>query len=179
MKTKTFHSDKKGYSFLLSITTLLTAAVIGALKYVLDKLEIMYPQLFEQERALPEIIIYGAIIVFFAAYVVFAVIFLRIWHRSLSYEITEHEIISHAGFITKTKQIMKISSIQYVTKISMPFSSMNSFNFVIVSALGGRLMMMFLSDSDSSEIISMLKALSSEQEYAFPSDTPPEREGSS
>ncbi len=160
MKTKIFHSDKKGYSFLLAITTVLTAVVIGLLKYVLDKLQIMYPQLFVQEKALPEIIIYGAIILFVAAYIVFAVIFLRIWHRSLSYEISSREVISKAGFFTKTTRIMKISSIQYVTKISLPLSKLNSFNFVVVSALGGRLMMMFLSDSDSDEIIAMLKEAS-------------------
>lgn len=154
---KTYHSDKKGYSFLLAITTLATAVVIGLLKYLLEKLEIIYPQLFERERSLPEVIIYTAIIIFIAFYVIFAVFLLRFWHQSLTYIFSDEEIISEAGFLTKTKQIMKLSSIQYTTGISLPMSAVTSFNFIIVSALGGSLALLFLSDEDYSEINEILR----------------------
>lgn len=154
---KTYRSDKKGYSFLLALTTLGTAVIIGLLRFLLEKLEIMYPNLFEKERSLPETIIYTAIIVFIAAYVIFAVIFLRLWHRSLQYTITSTEIISHSGFLTRTRQIMKLSAIQYFTGISLPLSALSSFNFIIVSALGGSMAMLFLSDEDYREITELLR----------------------
>ncbi|MGN1415393.1 MAG: hypothetical protein ACI4XF_00985 [Oscillospiraceae bacterium] len=154
---KTYRSDKKGYSFLLAITTFATAVIIALLKFLLEKIEIMYPNLFEKERSVPEIIIYTAIIVFIAAYVIFAVIFLRLWHRSLQYTITSTEIISQSGFLTKTKQIMKLSAIQYFSGISLPLSALSSFNFIIVSALGGTMAMLFLSDEDYREITEILR----------------------
>ncbi len=164
---KTYHSDKKGYSFLLAITTFATAVIIGLLKYLLEKLEIIYPQVFAKERSLPEVIIYTAIIVFTAGYIVFSLFFLRLWHRSLNYTISDSEIISETGFFVKTKQIMKFSSIQYTTGISLPFSAATSFNFIIVSALGGTLAMLFLSDEDYREINEVLrKNLSSTQRDA-------------
>lgn len=153
---KQYYSDRKGYSFLLLITTLATAALIGLLSYLLDKLEIMFPDLFLQERSLPEMIINGIIIAFVAAYIVFALIFLRLWHRSLSYELNEKDILSQAGVLTKTTTVMKRSSIQYVTRISLPLPSLSSFNFIIISALGGRTVMMFLSDSDCTEVMDTL-----------------------
>lgn len=154
---KTYSSDKKGYSFLLALTTLATSVIIALLRFLLEKLEIMYPNLFEKERSLPETIIYTAIIVFIAAYVIFAVIFLRLWHRSLQYTVTSTEIISRSGFMTKTSQIMKLSAIQYFTGISMPLSAVSSFNFIIVSALGGSMVMLFLSDEDYREITEILR----------------------
>lgn len=156
-ETKNFSSDKNGYSFLLVFITIATAAVILLLNYVLQKLEIMYPQLFLRERALPEIIIYSAIGVFAAAYIIFALIFLRIWQKTLSYALTPDCIISDTGFFVRTRQIMKYSSVQYVSLVSMPFSRISSFNFVIVSALGGRLIMMFLSDSDAKAVVELIQ----------------------
>lgn len=154
---KTYRSDKKGYSFLLAITTFATAVIIALLKFLLEKLEIIYPNLFEKESSIPKIIIYTVIIVFFAAYVIFAVIFLRLWHKSLEYTITSSEIISRSGFMTKTQKIMKLSAIQYFTGISMPMSALSSFNFIIVSALGGTMALLFLSDEDYSEIAELLR----------------------
>lgn len=154
---KNFSSDKNGYSFLLVFITIATAAVIILLNYILQKLEIMYPQLFLRERALPEIIIYSAIGVFAAAYIIFALIFLRIWQKTLSYALTPDCIISDTGFFIRTRQIMKYSSVQYVSLVSMPFSRISSFNFVIVSALGGRLIMMFLSDSDAKSVVELIQ----------------------
>ena len=149
---KTYSSDRKGYSFLLIMLTLLTAAVLMLLKYLLGKLEIMYPGLFEQERSVPEIIIYSLIIFFAAVYIIFALFVLRFWHRSLRCTLTDLAIVTDTGFISKNHQIMKYSSVMYINHISMPLSSINSFNFVIISALGGRLILMFLSDSDAREI---------------------------
>ena len=157
-KQKKYCSDRNGYSFLLILCTLAVGAVVVLLRYILNKIEIMYPALFEQERALPEVIIYSLMIFFAAVYVVFALIVLRFWHRSLSYVLTENEIISDAGFIVRSHQIMKYSAVQYVSRVSMPLSRISSFNFVIVSALGGRLLMMFLSDSDAEEITELIRS---------------------
>ena len=155
---KKYCSDRNGYSFLLVLITLAVAAVVILLRYILNKIEIMYPALFEQERALPEVIIHTLMIFFVAVYVVFALIILRFWHRSLKYTLTDTAIISDAGFIVRSHQIMKYSAVQYVSRVSMPLSRISSFNFVIVSALGGRLLMMFLSDSDAEEIIEFIRS---------------------
>ncbi len=153
---KTYRSDSQGYSFLVLLITIAVSVVIVLLKYLLEKLEIIYPELFARERSIPEIIIYSLIILFSLVYLLFTIIFLRIWHSSLSYTITDSEIISKSGFWVKSEHIMKLSSVQFVTGISMPLSKYSSFNFIIVSALGGTLMMMFLSDGDYAEIKELL-----------------------
>ncbi len=155
---KKYSSDKNGYSFLLVLITVVVGAVIILLKYILRKIEIIYPSLFEQERALPEIIIYGIMIFFAAAYIIFALIVLRFWHRSLNYILTDTAVISDAGFVVKSHQVMKYSAVQYVSRISMPLSRISSFNFIIVSALGGRLLLMFMSDKDAAEITEMIRS---------------------
>lgn len=156
---KVYRSDKKGYSFLVALITVAVAAIIVLLKYILEKIEIMYPQLFEKEKSLPEIIIYSIIIAFLVFYLLFALIFLRLWHKSLVYTVTDSEILSESGFFVHTQNVMKLSSIQFVTGISLPFSKISSFNFITAGALGGTLMMMFLSDEDYKEILDYLNTV--------------------
>ncbi|MGN0587031.1 MAG: hypothetical protein ACI4JF_07075 [Oscillospiraceae bacterium] len=58
----------------------------------------------------------------------------------------------------KSKRYMKMSSIQYVTKIATPLSKYTSLNFIIISAHGGRMLFTFLSKSDADEITSYIMA---------------------
>lgn len=155
---KVYHSDKKGYSFLATLITVAVAAIIVLLKYILEKLEIMYPELFLKEKSLPEIIIYTIIIAFIVFYLLFTAIFLRLWHKSLVYTVTSSEILSESGFFARTKNVMKLSSIQFVTGVSLPFSKISSFNFITLGALGGTMVMMFLSDEDYAEILDILNS---------------------
>ncbi|MCM1578983.1 MAG: PH domain-containing protein [Ruminococcus sp.] len=82
-------------------------------------------------------------------------ILLPMWYKSFRYTVSDKEIISSSGIFSRTFRIMKLSAVQHVSRISLPFSEITCFNFVSVNALGGRLVMMFLSDKDCKEIMKM------------------------
>ena len=52
---------------------------------------------------------------------------------------------------------MKLPAVQYVTKVSLPLSSLSGFNFIAVHALGGTMILPFLNSVDCDEILSALR----------------------
>ena len=79
-------------------------------------------------------------------------IILPLWYRSVSYTLSADEIIIRSGVFFNNTTYVKMSSVQYITTISMPLSRYTSFNFLLINAYGGGLIMMFLSHSDMEEI---------------------------
>ena len=96
------------------------------------------------------------LIVFATAYVAIALIWLPLYFNNVSYMVSSQEVIRCTGFFMKIRQIMNVSAIQYVTSIATPFSNITGFNFVIVNALGGNLLLLYLSKKDSEEIVRTL-----------------------
>ena len=92
-----------------------------------------------------------------AVYVVFIVILLPMWYKSLRYVINEREIISYSGIFSRTYRIMKLSSVQHAVRVSAPLSGYTGFNFIILKALGGNMPILFLSDKDCGEILELFR----------------------
>lgn len=150
---KKYYADKKSLKFLRVMTFLIISGIIIALNYLLEYLENRFPDYFSIPKVtIPEIIIWAIVILLLTAYVIFLMIILPLWYRSVSYEVSSDEVIIKSGIFVKNTCYIKMSSIQYTTAISMPFARYTSFNFLLISAYGGRLICFFLSSSDMAEI---------------------------
>lgn len=150
---KKYYADKKSLKFLRATTFLIIACIIIALKYLLYYLEEHFPAYFSLPKiTVPEIIIWAVIILLVTAYVVFLMIILPLWYRSVSYSVSAEEIVIRSGIFVKNTSCIKMSAVQYTTAVSMPLSKYTSFNFLFINAYGGRLVCPFLSSLDMEEI---------------------------
>ena len=62
--------------------------------------------------------------------------------------ITNNEVASAGGFVTYTNDYMPISSIKSVSVVLTPLGSITGFNFVLINALGARMLLSFYKKSD-------------------------------
>lgn len=84
-------------------------------------------------------------------------ILLPVWFLKTSYSINEKMISKKSGLFFNTTQFMKAQSVQYVSVIKTPFSKITSLNFIIVHALGGVLVLQFLSKDETDELEKLLR----------------------
>lgn len=128
--SRNYSSDPKGRKFISVTAFLLTIVLLVLLNilrlYAMDK----FPQYMPDTQALPVRVISALMIIFAAIYVVFIVILLPMWYKSIRYVITDDEIISYTGIFTRTYRIMKISSVQHAVRVSLPLSKYTGFNFI-------------------------------------------------
>ena len=151
---KKYFADKHCIIYLRVLSFILILFLIGILNYGLDYIKEKFPQYFlSAEISVPEIVVWAVIIVFIIAYVLFLVIILPLWLATLSYIIYTDEIEVRYGLWSKNRKYMKLSAIQYTTKVSFPLSKFTCLNFVFLHALGGRLSLMFLNDRDAEKIV--------------------------
>ena len=156
---RTYQSDKRGKIFISLTGFILTIILIVLLNllrlYVIDK----YPQYLPdmtRVRSLPEKVIAGIMIALGVMYLVFIVLILPMWYKSFKYVIYENRIVSYSGIFSRTFRIMRIGAIQHASHVSMPFSKYTCFNFIRLSALGGNIIMFFLSDEDCRSIMAFI-----------------------
>jgi uncharacterized membrane protein YdbT with pleckstrin-like domain len=83
-------------------------------------------------------------------------VYLPVFFKSAGYYINSDKIVKKTGVFIKTNQCMKISSVQYITSVTTPFSMHTGFNFIILNAFGGSLILSFLSKKDMDEISSFI-----------------------
>jgi membrane protein YdbS with pleckstrin-like domain len=62
--------------------------------------------------------------------------------------LTDKEIAAASGFITYKNDYMPLSSVKSVSVIITPLGGLTGFNFVIVNALGARMLLCFLKKRD-------------------------------
>ena len=150
---KKYYADKRSLNILRVITFILLIVITIALKYLLYILQMRYPEYFAQAKStVPEIIIWGVMIAIIAIYVLYILLYLPILYNSINYYVGKNDIASISGVFFRAKRYMKMSSIQYVTKITTPLSKYTGLNFIVISAHGGRMAFTFLSKSDVDEI---------------------------
>lgn len=159
---KTYYSDPRGRKFLSAAAFIMTLIIIAALNvvrlYVSDKFPAYMPDMTTVRKSLPEKVLIALMLIFLALYVVFILILLPMWYKTIKYVIKDKEIISYTGLFSRTYRIMKLSAIQHASRISMPAAKVTCFNFIAVNALGGRMVLMFLSDRDCKEIMGIIGA---------------------
>ena len=77
--------------------------------------------------------------------------------RKAVINISTAEISFHYGILFRHRQHMRAESVQYVSQMKMPLSSVTGFNFVAIHALGATIILPFLKRKDSEEIITLLQ----------------------
>lgn len=150
---KKYYADRNSLNILRIISLILLIVIGIVLKYVLYILKERYPEYFSIEKnTAAEIIIWSLMALFAIIYVVYILIFLPLWYNNARYFVTDKDIIARTGVLVKNVQYMKLSAVQYTTKISAPFARHSGFNFIVFNGYGGRMMFTFLSQSDADEI---------------------------
>lgn len=150
---KKYYADRNSLNILRIISLILLIVIGIVLKYVLYILKERYPEYFSIEKnTAAEIIIWSLMALFAVIYVVYILIFLPLWYNNARYFVTDKDIIARTGVLVKNVQYMKLSAVQYTTKISAPFARHSGFNFIVFNGYGGRMIFIFLSQSDSDEI---------------------------
>ena len=153
---KTYYSDKKGRKFISLAGLVLTVAALVLLNilrlYIKDKFPKYLPDM-TPVTSLPVRVIQTIMLITAVVYLVFIIVILPQWYQRFRYVLYDNRIVSYSGLFSRTYRIMRFDAVQHITYISMPFSKYTAFNVVTLNALGGNLLIMFLSDNDCREII--------------------------
>lgn len=102
------------------------------------------------------ILMYTVMGVFCAAAFIAAMILLPIIFAKSYYTVSNEEIQKLSGMFFVRRQYMRTGSVQYITTVITPFSALTGLNFIVINALGGRLILWFLSKKDVLEISATL-----------------------
>ena len=89
--------------------------------------------------------------------------------------ITKNEIAASGGFFYFKDDYMPIGSIKSISVISTPLGILTGFNFVVINALGSRVVLSFLRKRDARDIAATVNSMIS-GEQLLP-DTIPDSEG--
>lgn len=136
---KRYYADRTGLN-VLRILMFIVTAIVAFLTY--------------RYLSFIPIFMWSIMLVFITICFFVAVIYLPLYFKSVNYYATDRKIIKHSGVFYKTNQVMRFDSIQYTTVISTLFSKKTGFNFVMLNAFGGRMILTFLKQRDLEEIMS-------------------------
>ena len=136
---KRYYADRTGLN-VLRILMFIVTAIVAFLTY--------------RYLSFIPIFMWIIMLVFITICFFVAVIYLPLYFKSVNYYATDKKIIKHSGVFYKTNQVMRFDSIQYTTVISTLFSKKTGFNFVMLNAFGGRMILTFLKQRDLEEIMS-------------------------
>ena len=136
---KRYYADRTGLN-VLRILMFIVTAIVAFLTY--------------RYLSFIPIFMWIIMLVFITICFFVAVIYLPLYFKSVNYYATDRKIIKHSGVFYKTNQVMRFDSIQYTTVISTLFSKKTGFNFVMLNAFGGRMILTFLKQRDLEEIMS-------------------------
>lgn len=83
---------------------------------------------------------------------VYAVVVLPFYFFKARFTVSSKEITAKGGLIVTTSQFMQTSSVKSVTTVMLPLGRITGMNFIILNALGARLLIPFLRRKDAVEI---------------------------
>lgn len=154
---KKYYADRKSLNILRVLAFLLLIVIGIALKYVLYITEKKFPEYFSSGVNAVEIVVWCIAGAFALVYILYILIILPLWYNNARYYVTDKDIIARTGVLVKNKQYMKLSAIQYTTRISAPLGRKSGFNFIIFNGYGGRLIFTFLSKNDADDITRLIQ----------------------
>lgn len=154
---KKYYVDRRSLNILRVLAFILLFVIGIALKYVLYIAEMKFPEYFVSGINAVEIVIWCIAGIFALIYILYILIILPLWYNNARYYVTDRDVIARTGVLVKNKQYMKLSAIQYTTRISAPLGRKSGFNFIIFNGYGGRLIFTFLSKSDADEITRLIQ----------------------
>lgn len=130
-----------------------TLTIIGAANLIILALLTVVIRLYLSPFRILMIVL---ILIFWGAGIIFGFILLPAYfHRTFMY-VSGAEITVHTGVLFLRREHMRMSAVQYVTKISLPLAKYTGFNFVLVRGLGGTIVLPFLRSGDCDDIMNLL-----------------------
>lgn len=81
------------------------------------------------------------------------------YYRFTKLDLSPEEICYRSGFISDSRQYMPTSSVKSVTTIITPMSRYTGLNFVIINALGSKIIVPFMRKSDCREATEYINSL--------------------
>lgn len=99
-----------------------------------------------------KILMYVLIGIFWTTAVLFGLLLIPMYFRRTVIYISGVEISVHTGLINLRRDHLKTSAIQYLTRMSLPLNGITGFNFIMVRAMGGSILLPFLRIQDCEEI---------------------------
>lgn len=133
--------DSNATNILRVVGFLLTALLCYADYYFLS----VYP-----------IIMWILIAIFAALFILGIVVWLPLFFGAGRFELTDNEVIVSLGWLCRVRTFMKLSAVQYVVTVHTPFSKTTGFNFLLIQALGGVVIIPFISYTDCTELENVL-----------------------
>lgn len=82
----------------------------------------------------------------------FAVLVLPFYFHKTRFTVSSKEITAKSGLLVTSRQFMLTSSVKSVTTVMLPLGKLTGMNFIILNALGARLLIPFLNKKDAVEI---------------------------
>lgn len=82
----------------------------------------------------------------------FAVLVLPFYFHKTRFTVSSKEITAKSGLLLTSRQFMLTSSVKSVTTVMFPLGKLTGMNFIILNALGARLLIPFLGKKDAVEI---------------------------
>ena len=104
------------------------------------------------------ILMWASLLLFWTLFIVLVIIYLPFYFQTTCYYVSSYEVSKQSGVLIESKQLMKVNSIQYITRIVTPFSQYTGFSFLKLNALGGSVTLLFLSENDANDIYSTISA---------------------
>lgn len=101
----------------------------------------------------------AVLLVLLAALLVSAFVCLPLYFGSIAVYACERGVVVRTGVLRVTRKIMRMNAIQYISVVITPFSRVTGLNFIVVHALGGRMIIPFLSRNDTEELAIRLSAM--------------------
>lgn len=97
-----------------------------------------------------------AICLFWGIGIVFGAFLLPFYFKRTAIYLSVTEISLHSGLLWLSREHMRLSAVQYITKIDVPLGRRLGFVFITAHGLGGSIIMPFLSYDDAEEIFNSL-----------------------
>ncbi len=92
-------------------------------------------------------------------YVAIFFVYLPLYYKKATYIVGKNQIIINSGVFFLTQRIISCNSLVYATHLKPPLSRKFAWEFIIINALGGSLVLSLLSSKDAKEIYTFLTKL--------------------
>lgn len=88
---------------------------------------------------------------YWAVHAFFSCVLIPMYFRHSRISITHDEIVQYSGMLTLTSEFMPMESVKSVTTVITPLSRFTGLNFIIINALGSKILLPFMRKDDCLE----------------------------
>ncbi len=151
-----YHMDRKTKNIQTVVLTIILFVFIIAVYYILYSENSISSAIesyaMSSGKPLQHIIAASSAGLFIIAYVLYNFIFMSYLYKHNTFITDENSIRTKTGAFIKRRKEMKFSSLQYVKKVSLPFSKSIGLNFIVFYGYGNKITFTFLSQNDFAKI---------------------------